>query len=464
MVIFMKKFMSKAGLFFEPRSHRGREEHRGTNARLLLFFKCCCIYFLISSAPAFSQPGEQLIKVIVAPDRSDWTYKVGEKVKFNVTVLQFGNPLKNARIVYEIGPEKLAPLKKDSMSLPNGSTTIEGGTMKTAGFLRCIVTVSIDGKEYRKWATAGFDPLTIKPTIPNPADFVSFWDSAKLALAKVPLDTRMTLIPERCTEKVNVYQVNIQNFNNSRVYGILCIPKKEGRYPALLSVPGAGIRPYQGNVAMAERGMITLEIGIHGIPVTMDPVVYTNLSAGPLAGYPQFNLDDRDKYYYKRVYLGCVRANDLIMSLPQFDGVNLAVTGGSQGGALSIVTAGLDPRVKFLAAYYPALCDLTGYLHGRAGGWPHLFDRNNLAFNNKKDKIATSAYYDVVNFARLVKVPGMYTWGFNDDVCPPTSMYAAYNQITAKKDLYLALETGHWTFPEQGQKMNNWLARQLKVN
>jgi cephalosporin-C deacetylase-like acetyl esterase len=81
-----------------------------------------------------------------------------------------------------------------------------------------------------------------------------------------------------------------------------------------------------------------------------------------------FNLDDRNRFYYKRVYLGCVRANDFIFSLPQFDGVNLAVTGGSQGGALSIITAGLDPRVKHLAAYYPALSDVTGYLKGRAGG------------------------------------------------------------------------------------------------
>jgi len=228
-------------------------------------------------------------------------------------------------------------------------------------------------------------------------------------------------------------------------------------------VPGAGVRPYNGNIAMAERGMITLEIGIHGIPVTMDVSVYNNLGVGALNGYQNFNLDDRNRFYYKRVYLGCVRANDFIFSLPQFDGVNLAVTGGSQGGALSIITAGLDPRVKHLAAYYPALSDVTGYLKGRAGGWPHYFDKNNLAFNNKKDKIETCGYYDVVNFARLVKVPGLYTWGFNDETCPPTSMYASYNVISAEKSLYLALETGHWTFPEQTEKLNNWLADKLLI-
>ena len=174
------------------------------------------------------------------------------------------------------------------------------------------------------------------------------------------------------------------------------------------------------------------------------------------------NLEDRDRYYYKRVYLGCVRANDFLVSLPQFDGTNLAVTGGSQGGALSITTAALDARVKYLAAFYPALCDLTGYLKGRAGGWPHLFDKNNISFNNKKEKLETAQFYDVVNFARLIKVPGMYSWGFNDETCPPTSMYAAYNVIQASKSLYLALETGHWTYPEQTEKLNSWLLDRLQ--
>ena len=320
-----------------------------------------------------------MVKVVVAPDHSDWLYKTGENVKFSISVLQYGNPVKNAVIRYTIGPEKMDPTKKDSLALPNGILTVDGGTMRTPGFLRCVVTAKLDGKEYTKMATAGFDPLNIKPTVDNPADFTEFWNKAKADLANIPMDARMTLIPERCTEKVNVYHVSLQNFrNNSRLYGILCVPKKEGKYPALLSVPGAGVRPYYGNIAMAEKGLITFEIGIHGVPVNMDVSVYNNLGAGALNGYQNFNLDDRDRFYYKRVYLGCVRANDFIFSLPQFDGKNLAVTGGSQGGALSIITAGLDPRVKYLAAYYPALSDVTGYLKGRAGGWPHYFDKNNL--------------------------------------------------------------------------------------
>ncbi|QMW05471.1 acetylxylan esterase [Spirosoma foliorum] len=417
---------------------------------------------LIWFTNALAQPVERLVKVIVTPDHADWLYKTGEPVKFNVSVYKSNVLLKGAKLRYEIGPEKMEPTKKETVTLKDGTLALEGGTMKKGGFLRCIATVELDGKEYRGLTTAGFEPLTIKPTVANPADFKAFWDQAKADLAKIPMDVRMTLLPERCTELTNVYQLNLQNINNSRFYGILCVPKKEGKYPAILRVPGAGVRPYNGMIAEAEKGFITLEVGIHGVPVTMDPIVYDNLSRGALNGYPFANLDDRDRYYYKRVYLGCVRAVDFLVSMPQYDGQNLAVTGGSQGGALSIVTAGLDSRIKWLGAYYPALADVTGYLSGRAGGWPHMFTGDNLAYNNKPDRIKTTGYYDVVNFARLVNVPGYYSWGFNDETCPPTSMYAAYNVIPGPKMLDVVLDTGHWTYPEQTEKMTTWLLGQLK--
>jgi len=421
------------------------------------------IFLWLSILSIHAQPVRRNIEVIVAPDRDDWTYKTGDKVQFTISVFQNGNLVKNAPIRYEIGLEKLDPTIKETKTAANGKITVDAGTLKTPGFLRCVAFANVDGGEFKGLATAGFDPQKIQPTVTNPADFDAFWDAAKKELAAVPMDAKMTLIPDRCTEKVNVYQVNIQNFRpGSRLYGILSVPKKEGKYPALLLVPGAGVRPYYGAVAMAEKEMITLEIGIHGIPVTMDPSVYTDLGQGILSGYYNYNLDNRDRFFYKRVYLGCVRANDFLTSLPQYDGVNLAVTGGSQGGALSIITAGLDSRVKWLGAFYPALSDVTGYLHGRAGGWPHYFDKGNVAVNNTKEKLATLGYYDVVNFARRVKVPGYYMWGYNDETCPPTSMYASYNVLTAPKELKLYLDTGHWTYANERDEMNAWLVSKLK--
>jgi cephalosporin-C deacetylase-like acetyl esterase len=410
-----------------------------------------------------AQPLEKIIKIIVAPDHSDWTYKLGEPVKFTISVYKNGNLLNNVRARFEIGPEKQEPFIKDVFTLVSGTQIVDAGTLKNPGFLRCIVTAEVDGKEYRNLATAAFDPTDIKPTVESPVDFDDFWKISKEELSKIPIDAKMTLLPERCTEKVNVYQVSIQNFKiGIREYGILCMPKKEGKYPALLQVPGAGVRPYNGDIMNAEKGIITFQIGIHGIPVNMEPSIYVDLANGVLNGYPNYNLDNRDRFFYKRVYLGCIRANDFLTSLPQFDGNNLGVTGGSQGGALSIVTAALDSRVKILGVYYPALCDLTGYLNGRAGGWPHYFDKTNLQYNNTKEKLETVGYYDVVNFAKRIKVPGFYSWGFNDETCPPTSIYSAFNVIQAPKKIFLALETGHWTFPEQNEKVNNWLFENLK--
>lgn len=418
-------------------------------------------FFAISLT--WAQPTEKIIKVAVSADHANWNYNLGEKVNFTISVMKNGSPVPNASIRYEIGPEKQEPTQKKITIASNGIIKIDGGTLSKAGFLRCIAIAMVDGKEYRNLATAGFVPENIQATVENPTDFDAFWQSAKEELARVPMDAKMTLMPERCTEKTNVYQVNLQNFRvGARLYGILCVPKKEGKYPALLQVPGAGVRPYGGDIATADKGIITFQIGIHGVPVDMNPSVYTDMGAGLLAGYWNYNMDDRDRFYYKRVYLGCIRANDFLTSLPQFDGSNLAVVGGSQGGALSIITTALDPRVKSLGVFYPALSDVTGYLFDRAGGWPHYFDKTNRAWNEKKDKISTLSFYDVVNFARRVKVPGYYSWGYNDETCPPTSMYAAYNVISAPKELYLALDTGHWTYPEQGEKMNAWLLNRLK--
>jgi len=405
------------------------------------------------------------VSVRVSLDHADWLYKPGEPVTFRIAVVQDGQPVPGAMVTYSYGPEMMPPSVEKTVAVPAEGLTVAAGTLKAPGFLRLVATTELNGRRYRGMATAGFAPDQIKPTTTDPADFDAFWASGKEALAKVPIDARLTLLPEYCTSKVNVYHVSLQNVSGdggaapSRVYGILAEPKAEGKYPAVLEVPGAGIRPYRGRVDLAERGIISLQIGIHGLPVNLPQEVYDNLGRSAVAGYWVYNLDSKDRYYYRRVYLGCVRANDFLVGHPKFDGTHLAVTGGSQGGALSIVTAALDPRVKALAAYYPALSDVTGYLENRAGGWPHMFRTAGEGSHRTPDKIATSKYYDVVNFARRVKVPGLYTWGYNDETCPPTSMYSAYNVTTAPKELLLALETGHNQVPEQTERVNNWIVR-----
>ncbi len=405
------------------------------------------------------------VRVGVVPDRADWTYALGQPASFTVTVTRDGHPVKGATVAYELGPEKMKPAEAKMVPVPAEGLVVKAKGMDEPGFLRLVARATVDGQEYRGLATAGYAPDRIQPTVPQPADFDAFWDANRKALAEVPMDAKLTPMPASSTAKADCWHVSLQNVaiepgHLTHVYGVLCEPMGDGPFPALLNVPGAGVRAYRGNVEMAERGIITFQIGINGIPVNLEGPVYDDLRWGALSGYRVHGLDDRDDYYYRRVYLGCLRAVDFLVSRPRYDGRNLGVAGGSQGGALTLVTAGLDPRVKAVGVSYPALADTTGYLHGRAGGWPHMFQDEKR--HRSPAKIDTIAYYDVVNFARRVRVPGLYAWGFNDETTPPTSMYAAYNVITAEKSLLLALEMGHPPVPEVTTRMNDWLEKKLK--
>lgn len=400
------------------------------------------------------------IRVVVSPDHNDWEYALGEKCTFTVRVVKAQNLLPDVTVDYELGPEMYPTEKKEGVVLKDGTLKLRS-SMKTPGFLRCKVKAHVDGRTYEGLATAAYEPDKLRPVSQLPDDFQSYWSETLRKARELPLNPLMTLLPERCTETDNVYQVSFQTKpGGGRFYGILSIPKKEGKYPALLRVPGAGVRPYTGDTYTAPGRVITLEVGIHGIPVTMQQSVYDALANGALSNYWTFRRDDRDAIYYNRVIVGALRAVDLICSLPQFDDKTLGVTGSSQGGALTIITAALDSRVTFLAPVHPAMCDHEAFFEKRACGWPHYF----LYYGGADDKVRqTVRYYDTANFARFIKVPGWYSWGYNDEVCPPTSMHAAYNLIEAPKELHPYLETGHYWYQEQWDAWQAWIRKQLGV-
>lgn len=159
------------------------------------------------------------------------------------------------------------------------------------------------------------------------------------------------------------------------------------------------------------------------------------------------------------VYLGLVRCLDLLTSLPQWDGKNLAVQGGSQGGALSIVAAGLDPRVTQCIVNHPALSDMAAYVEpGRTGGYPHFNKMRGLL---TPGNIKTLAYYDVVNFARHITCPVYMTWGYNDDACPPTTSYAVWNTLKCPKESLITPINEHWTSEATEYGHMVWLKKHL---
>ena len=403
------------------------------------------------------------IVVTVTPDHQDWNYKVGETVNFVINVRKSGTLLDNVNVDIEAGPVMYPDVKK-SMTLKDG-TAKWSGKMAKPGFYRVTATAHVGGKDYKGLCTAGFSPEKLRPYCQEPKDFDAFWKKALDAARNNDLNPTKRLLPERCTKDMNVYEVSYVNNNwNSRMFGILSVPVKPGKYPALLRVPGAGVRSYSGDTYTAPGKCIVLEIGVHGIPVTMEQNVYDDLHNGALDGYWNFNVAEPDKNYYKRVVTGAVRGVDFIASLPEWDGKTIGVTGASQGGFLSLAVAALDKRITFLGVVHDAMCDYEAELHNVGGGWPHTIYwdmKSGLDKNLINLKVEGGRYYDGVNFARRVTQPGWYSFGYNDEVVPPTSSYSTYNIVTAPKTLSVYQMTGHYWYQEQWDEWQDFLRKQM---
>ena len=418
---------------------------------------------LLGVLPMEGQIRGNNIQVTVVPDHQDWRYDVGQTATFKVCVTQSNTLMSNVTIDYAAGPEMYQDVKKDGVVLKDGTLTLKG-KMSKPGFYRVDVTAHVDGKDYKGACAAAFSPEKLQPTTVMPQDFSDYWQNAIKEARKIDLNPTKRLLPERCTKDVNVYEVSFQNIQwNWRTYGILCVPVKEGKYPALLRVPGAGVRPYGGDIYTASQGAITLEIGIHGISVTMDQKVYDDVFNGALMNYWNWGMDNRDDSYYKRVIIGCIRALDYIEEYTPWNGQQLGVSGSSQGGFLSLATAGLDKRVTYYAPVHAALCDHTASLVGVACGWPHYFYWNKGKGQEKQ--IETSRYYDGVNFARLIdnNQKGWFSFGYNDDVVPPTTAWATYNTVKGPKEFSPYQATWHFWFQEQWDEWEEWMLKQMKL-
>ncbi len=411
-------------------------------------------------------PGTAGPELKASPDHKDWIYTVGEPVTFEISVTHDNMPLDGAEIYWSIGPEKMEPFKTGITVTKQGKAILECHGMDRPGFLRCWARASVNGEKLQTHTTAAYDPYEIEPTTTLPDDFMDYWKPKIEAQKRVPLNAVFEKQEDQCTPRVDVYHISYscgtedRKEYTSKFYGMLAVPKGKGPYPALLQVPGAGIRPYKANTYWAEHGVIHLTVGIHGIPVNLPENVYNNLYGGALSAYWRSNLDRKDDYYYHRVFLGCVRAVEFLAQYEKYDGKTMGIEGGSQGGALSIITAALEPRILFCSSAFPAMCDHTGYLYNRAGGWPHLFEKNYI-YDCTLQNIENSKYYDVVNFARFLNIPLLMGLGFNDTVCPPTSMFSAFNVINSPKKMSIHKEYGHEYIPEFESISRNWLAEKL---
>ena len=316
------------------------------------------------------------------------------------------------------------------------------------GFLLLTATVKgADGKVFTTHASAAFSPEQIPPSLPVPDDFDAFWDSQKKTLAAVPLEPVLTPVPLSAPDEESLvaYDISVPT-GETAVTGYFALPKNATpkSLPAVLWVHGAGVRSSSLPAALngARDGFLSLDINAHGLPNGKPADFYKEIAAGELKTYRSDGNTSREAVYFRGMFVRLMRALDFLTNRPEWNGKILAVSGHSQGGYQALAAGGLDPRVTFVAAGVPAGCDHTGMKANRISGWPKIVSRTETGAVDEKT-LEASRYVDAVNFAARCRAEGIFTVGFIDLTCPPTSVYAAYNRFAGPKRMLARPAMGH---------------------
>lgn len=412
----------------------------------------------LGSSPLLAQTEKTSTNYVlsVAADRADAIYQRDEPVTFNVRLTLDQQLVKDAEVQWTISKDGVPPTKSGLLKLANGNGSVTG-QLDEPGFLQCRVTFRTPAdRPLTAVGGAGVDPLQIKPSLPVPPDFDAFWSAQKNKLAEVPVNPKLTSVPAP-QSGIECFDLQADSVG-APVSGYFAKPSgaKTKSLPIILTVHGAGVRSSSlgGAAGWAKQGFLALDINAHGIPNGKPDSFYTGLASGELKDYRLRGRESRETVYFLGMFLRLVRALDFLTAQPEWDGRTLIVHGSSQGGAQSIVAAGLDPRVTFFAAGVPAMCDHTGVAVGRVNGWPKLVPNGP---DGKPDASVLEAarYYDAMNFATRTRAAGILTVGFIDTTCPPTSVYAAYNALAGAKEIFNDPPSVHTVTPKAGQAMRS---------
>ena len=436
------------------------------------------VFILIESLLCASMSAQNFfnqsdLQWVAVPNHANWLYAVGEKATIDLQLLWHGQPLSEVEVHYAVAQDELDP-ESEGMVKTNaqGRTSIPMGTAQKPSFRDCTMQCQVEGRTFKNHIKVGFGADKIVPYTQMPNDFEDYWKQVLEAQKKLPLSATVTPVAEFSSELVDCYLVKLRTWRldtQSFIYGYLSIPKGDGKYPIVISPPGAGVKhmdPIKTQFYATQGHCIRFEMEIHGIDPSLSSAVYGDITRAFgdhfAAGYLSNGLQSRETYYMQKVIASLVRAVDYLTTRPEWDGKNVLVQGNSQGGALGLALAALDPRVTALAIAHPALADMAAYAEkGRTGGYPH-FGRKYKDVTLTPQVIQTLQYYDAVNFARLVKCPTYMTWGYNDNVCPPTTSYAVWNVLSCDKTNYITPINEHWISQETRLRQMRFLLEHCK--
>lgn len=400
----------------------------------------------LSAQTAKKSEPESPIKIAARAERPNATYRQGEKVLFNLSVTDRGKPAAGL-VEWVILKDGLPTDQKGASELTDGKA-VATGSLNEPGFIQVRASYRPHAKAKAAPVSglggAAIDPTEIKRSLPVPDDFDAFWDGMKRKLADVPVAPSVRSVKSPLPD-VQSFDVTAPALGQPiSAYMAKPAGAKPKSLPIILTVHGAGVNDSSlvGSANWAAKGFLAMDMNAHGLPNGKPRQYYADLYAGPMKGYRFENRDDREKGYFTGMMLRLVRAIDVLTAQPEWDGKHVVVSGASQGGYQAIAAAGIDGRVTFFAAGVPAGCDHSGMLANRIAGWPKIVPVE----DGKPDlKVVEAArYVDCVNFAARTKAKGAYfTVGFIDTTCPPTSIYAAYNQLSIPKQIYDDIPSGH---------------------
>lgn len=300
-----------------------------------------------------------------------------------------------------------------------------------------------------------------RPEVAEPADFDEFWQktltSARAASGE-PADYRRVQTLLRTTD---VYDVRFPGWGGQPVAAWLLLPRGlSDPLPAVVTYIG-----YSGGRGLALEHLLWSTAGYAELVVDSRGMGHVTPDPDPVPG-PQYvggfmtrGIDDPAHHYYRRLMTDCVRAVDAVREHPAIDADRVVVSGGSQGGGLALATAGLSgDAVAAALVDVPFLCHFRRGAETAAGGpYPELAHYLGVHQRTDPERVfGTLNYFDGLHFARRATAPALFSVGLMDPVCPPSTVYAAFNAY-APADREMTV----WQFGDHAGGRASQVERQL---
>ncbi|RYY32934.1 MAG: hypothetical protein EOP46_17750, partial [Sphingobacteriaceae bacterium] len=317
---------------------------------------------------------------------------------------------------------------------------------QAAGFYDLSFRFNLEAYDDTVRNVLGVDPDKIVTTLNKPADFNAFWKQTKDSLAKIAPKYVVIPQPGKSTKDIKVYLVEMQSWGNVTIKGWLTIPtNRPKKLPIRFRVPGYLVTM---EPSMMEDDFAVLQLNVRGNGNAKDAINTHGIQ------YNLYNINDKYKYVYRAVYMDCIRGLDFLYSQSGMglDTSRISIDGGSQGGALAVVVAALDKRVKLVTTEVPLYADMHNaytitktMFPGKLTpvGYMVNYVKANPGFTEQR-LYRTWDYFDPLNFAQMVKCPVLMGIGLLDELCPPQCSYGMFNRLgTQKKEIWVTPDKGH---------------------